>query len=291
MKILKKMPRIALALALLFVLWLAIAMFGASFGVIDQLFAFGKMTIGWGVIMAGVVGVAALIGLIAAVAIKPRSGWLTALVALAVPLGFFGGLNALRSTAESVPFIYDITTNTADAPMYSDAMMQARAASGEGVNPLIDFKVPLGQQERWEGNADLADVTAATLIAESYPELETLIVTQSPEDVLDAVKGAMEMRGFRDVTADEDTGMVEGTDVVFWYGFEDDVAARISPVEGGTSVDFRSTSRVGTSDLGVNAQRIADLIKAVQDRLAEDYPKAEEEPAPITTETAESGAE
>ncbi|MGB7374102.1 DUF1499 domain-containing protein [Pontixanthobacter sp.] len=273
MKILKNMPRIALALALLFVLWLAIAMFGASFGVIDPLFAFGTMTIGWGVIMAGVVGVAALIGLIAAVAIKPRSGWLTALVALAVPLGFFGGLNALRSTAESVPFIYDITTNPADAPRYSAAMMQARAASGEGVNPLIEFTVPLGKQDRWEGNADFADVTAATLIAEGYPELETLVVTQSPDKVMAAVKTVMELRGFRNVTADPAAGLVEGTDVVFWYGFEDDVVARIRSVDGGTHVDFRSTSRVGTSDLGVNAQRITDLIRALQDRLADADPK------------------
>ena len=79
----------------------------------------------------------------------------------------------------------------------------------------------------------------------------------------------MKMRGFANVTADKEAGIVEGTDEVFWYGFQDDVVARIRATDAGTAVDFRSTSRVGTSDLGVNAERITDLRKAVEDRLAE----------------------
>lgn len=288
MNILRKTPRLALALAIIFVIWLAIAMFGAKFGLIDKLFAFGTMTIGWGLIAAGIIGVLALIGIVVSLVMKPRSGFLSALLALIVPLAFFGGLAGLQSTAAKFPFIYDITTNTDDAPAYSADLLQARADAG--ANPMIDFAAPLGQQDMWKGNAELADVTAATLIAEGYPDLETLYVQHSPEDVLAAVKGAMEMRGFSGVVADEDAGTVEGTATVFWYGFQDDIIARIRAVEGGVNVDFRSTSRVGTSDLGVNAERIADLSKAVEDRLAEDYPRdaAVEEPADDDADEADA---
>lgn len=292
MNIFRKTPRIALALALLFIVWLAIAMFGAKFGLIDKLFAFGTMTIGGGLVIAGIVGVLAIVGLLVAIFSKPRQGFLAALVALAVPLGFFGGLSALQSKGASVPFIYDITTNTADAPQYSAAMVKARTDSGEGVNPLLDFNKPLGDYEKWAKEDGLTGATAAQLIAEGYPDLKTLTVSQSVDDALAAVEAAMEMRGFGNITADKDAGIVEGTDEVFWYGFQDDVIARIRATEDGTSIDFRSTSRLGTSDLGVNAERITDLSKAVEDRLAKDFPKVEgevEEDKPSAGEGVDEG--
>lgn len=267
MNIVRKLPRIALVLALLLIIWFVAAMFGAKWGVIDKLTAFGTMTVGIGGIAAMVTAGIALIALIVALAVKPRQGWLAALIALLIPLGVLGGFNQLRATAGSVPFIYDITTNTADAPAFSDAMVKARADSGEGVNPLVDFNAPLGNYEKWATNDDLKAKTSAQLIAGGYADLKTLTVSQSAEDVLSAVQTAMATRGFDNVTADPATGIVEGTDVVFWYGFEDDVVARVRSTPDGTEIDFRSTSRLGTSDLGVNAQRIRDLSKAVMDRL------------------------
>ncbi|MXO56592.1 DUF1499 domain-containing protein [Pontixanthobacter gangjinensis] len=272
---LRKLPRFALVLAILLVLWFAVAMFGAKFGIIDKLFAFGTMTAAWGSMMAMGLAVIAVIALLVALLVKPRSGWLAALIALIIPLAVLGGFNQLREQAGSVPFIYDITTNTADAPMYSDALVKARTDSGENVNPLLDFNSPLGTYEKWAENEELAAKTAAQLISEGYPDLKTLIVAQSPDNALKAVKEAMEMRGFENVTADEKAGTVEGTAVVFWYGFEDDIVARIRPADSGASIDFRSTSRVGTSDLGVNAERIADLSAAVSDRLASQSPEIE----------------
>jgi uncharacterized protein (DUF1499 family) len=49
--------------------------------------------------------------------------------------------------------------------------------------------------------------------------------------------------------------MVEGVAETFWFGFKDDVVARV----GDSQIDFRSVSRVGVSDLGANAARIAEL--------------------------------
>ena len=149
MNMLRKMPRIALVLALLLIVWFAIAMFGAKLGAFDKLFAFGTMTIRWGMVMAGIVALAAVTGVIVSLVMKPRQGLVSALLALVVPLAFFFGLGQLQGTAAAFPYIYDITTNTADAPQYSAAMVKARADSGDGVNPLLDFNAPLGQYDNW----------------------------------------------------------------------------------------------------------------------------------------------
>ena len=271
---LRFLPRLALVLALLLAVWFLSAMFGAKWGLIDKLTAFGTMTVGIGGMAAMVVAGVAAIALLVALLVKPRQGWVQALVALAIPLAVLVGFSQLRATAQSVPFLYDITTNTGDAPQYSAAMVKARDASG--ANPLLDFAKPLGAYEKWKDNAELSGKTAAQVIAEGYPDLATLETDRSVEDALTAISDAMKLRGFENVRMDKAQGLVEATAVVFWYGFEDDVLARVRPSPTGASIDFRSTSRVGTSDLGVNAQRIADLSAAVKDRLAKDFPQVEE---------------
>jgi fatty-acyl-CoA synthase len=73
----------------------------------------------------------------------------------------------------------------------------------------------------------------------------------------------MEEMGFAQVTADAETGRIEGVAETFWFGFKDDMVVRIA--DG--AIDFRSVSRVGVSDLGANAARIAALRDAVAERL------------------------
>lgn len=269
MNMLKKLPRLALILALLLPVWFLVASLGAKFGLWSKMFGFGTMTATIGPIAAMIIAGLGVLALIVALVAKPRKGWLGAAVAIAIPLAVLAGFNQLRTQAGSVPFIYDITTNPADAPTFSAEMVKAREDAD--ANPLLDYNTPLGNYEKWAGNEELAETTAAQLIAQGYPELSTLVVENSAADVLEVVKDAMEMRGFSGVRLDEAAGTVEGTDELFWYGFQDDVVARVRESEAGTSVDFRSTSRLGTSDLGVNAKRIADLRAAVKDRLAKDF--------------------
>ena len=45
-----------------------------------------------------------------------------------------------------------------------------------------------------------------------------------------------------------------------WFGFRDDIVIRIRPDGSGSKVDIRSKSRVGRSDLGVNAERIREFV-------------------------------
>lgn len=50
--------------------------------------------------------------------------------------------------------------------------------------------------------------------------------------------------------------IIEATDTTFWFGFKDDVIIRITGDTMSCRVDMRSVSRVGMSDVGVNADRI-----------------------------------
>ena len=55
-------------------------------------------------------------------------------------------------------------------------------------------------------------------------------------------------------------GRIEATDTTLLYGFKDDVVVRIAPDGDASRVDVRSVSRVGKSDVGVNAKRIRKFL-------------------------------
>ena len=262
-----RFARLALVLSLGMIAWFAIAMFGAKLGLWSPITGFATLTMTPALPLLGLTALLGAGALIATLIRAPRTGWAAALVALAIPAAVFAGLGALRSQAESVPFIYDITTDTADPPMFSAALVKAREA--EGANALNPLDAPLGQFDKWKGTPEVADKSTAQLIAEGYPARKSMTVAASPVDALRAAEQAMETRGFTDVTLDAKTGTVEGTAEVFWYSFLDDVVVRVRPgANGGSVIDVRSTSRVGTSDLGVNAERIADLLQGIGDMLA-----------------------
>ena len=54
--------------------------------------------------------------------------------------------------------------------------------------------------------------------------------------------------------------VLDEADRMIDIGFRDDIVIRIRPDGSGSKVDIRSKSRVGRSDLGVNARRIRELI-------------------------------
>ena len=58
--------------------------------------------------------------------------------------------------------------------------------------------------------------------------------------------------------------MIEATATTFWFGFKDDVVVRIRSTANGSIVDVRSVSRVGRSDLGVNAKRIRAILNGIE---------------------------
>jgi len=62
--------------------------------------------------------------------------------------------------------------------------------------------------------------------------------------------------GWRVVSSAPAEGRLEASDTTRWFGFTDDIVVRVTAAPNGSRIDVRSASRVGRSDLGVNARRI-----------------------------------
>ena len=91
-----------------------------------------------------------------------------------------------------------------------------------------------------------------------------MLLKTSAEDAYARAKAALASEGLKVVTDDPATGRLEAVATSFWYGFKDDLVARVAPEGSCARVDMRSVSRVGMSDLGQNCKRIAAVAAAIQ---------------------------
>lgn len=255
--------RLALALALLLPVYFAVAALGTKFGLWGWQTGLVTLTVRTGPILLGAVALVALVSLIVVLVRKPRTGWLLSLIALLVPLGIFGALAFVRGQAADIPPIHDIATDVENPPAFSQVTLDERAAGD--ANPLNDYRTPLGELEPWANSeAPLANQSHAQVIRQAHPDLAPLPTgSASKDEAMVAVAAAMMELGFDKVTSDMANSRVEGVAETFWFGFKDDVVARVDDGQ----IHFRSVSRVGVSDLGANAARIAELREAVAARL------------------------
>ena len=152
-------------------------------------------------------------------------------------------------TVKSVPFIHDITTDTVNPPAFI-AVVAAREA--EGANPH-----------------DYAGETVARQQECGYPNLKPLVVDAEPATAYDRALDVANGMEWEIVATDRALGRIEATDTSTWYGFKDDIVIRVLADESGTRsrVDMRSLSRVGRSDVGVNAARIRTYLDALDESL------------------------
>lgn len=258
--------RTALVLALLLPVYFMAAALGTKFGLWGWQTGLGTMVIGAGPILIGGVALIALLALIVTIIKPPRTGWKVALVALAIPLAIFAGLGVLRARAVAIPPIHDVATDTVSPPAFSDAVLKQRSAAD--ANPLNGYDVPLGTLDPWKGDrfSAIATKTNGEIVRENYGSLVPIALGETNvAAALDATSKAMLEMGFKDVRVHRDTNSVEGVAETFWYGFKDDVVVRVA----NGKIDFRSVSRVGLSDLGANAARIAKLRALVAANLPE----------------------
>lgn len=258
--------KIVLALLAFLPLYFAVAALGTKIGLWSWQTGLMSLTFGGGVILLAIVALAALVSLIIALRTKPRRNGLlaAAIIGLLVPGAVFVMFTAARGAAGDNP-IHDIATDTANPPAFSAETMAAREAAG--ANPLSDYQTPLGQLELYQSvPPELAIKSHAQIITDNYSSLAPLpLAGASRADAVAAVAAAMDTMGFKDIRTDVAAGTVEGVAESFWFGFKDDVVARI----GESEIDFRSVSRVGRSDLGANAARIAKLRKLVAGQIGQ----------------------
>lgn len=152
-----------------------------------------------------------------------------------------------QQLAGSVPPIHDITTDIQDPPLFV-AIAPLRASAPNPPEYLG------GETSR--------------LQRQFYPDMLSRVYVQSPAEVFAAVTALVTEFGWEVVDANMAEGRVEATATTRWFGFKDDVVIRLEQGPGDSTVfDMRSKSRVGRSDIGVNANRIRTFINALNERL------------------------
>ena len=246
--------RITLALAILSPLIFMLAGLGSRFGIWSWQFGLGTLTREVGPVVLTATLIFGLFSLLLFFFVKPRKGLIIALAAIIIPAAGFAHLTSVRSTAASLPFIHDITTDTQDPPTFGSVIMAEREAT-PGVN-TVDYA---GKRDR-EPDGRLV----SALQTQAYPEIRTLVLSEPPETAFGRAEQVARDMGWKIKETDADSGRIDATDTTFWYGFRDDVAIRLRPAQGGgTRLDVRSVSRVGGSDLGATAARIEKFLDAM----------------------------
>lgn len=163
------------------------------------------------------------------------AGVLCGLVTVAIPWQWW-------RTAQRVPPIHDITTDT-DTPPAFVAILPLR----QGAPNTADYGGPevAAQQRR------------------GYPDLGPLLLPAPPAQAFARALTAAHDMGWNVVAAEPAEGRIEATDTTFWFGFIDDIVVRVRAEQSGSRIDVRSVSRVGRSDVGTNAARIAAYLERI----------------------------
>jgi uncharacterized protein (DUF1499 family) len=206
-----------------------------------------------GIALSALVGLlAALVSLVGiAVTLAGRkSGTLVAIVGLVIGLAAATPVATTMMKASKVPRIHDITTDLSNPPQFA-AIARIREDS-HAPNSLDRLAPP-----------NLADLQRG-----AYPDIVTLDVAEQPGKVYEAAEAVAKDMGWEIVAATPETGLIEATDTTKLIHFKDDIAVRVTEKDGGAAVDVRSVSRIGMSDLGVNAARIRVFLAALKAKLA-----------------------
>lgn len=195
---------------------------------------------------AGTCVAAALAALLGAF-IARRGAIVTGLIALLIAATTAYVPWSLRETARRVPPIHDISTDTVNPPQF----MRVAALRRKTDHP-VSYDGP----------------EVAALQKKGYPDIVPIVLNAPREKVFDAARSVLAGMGLHVLDADPAQGRLEATETSLLFGFEDDVVVRIAAgPDGTTRVDIRSKSRVGRSDLGINAGRIRSFTATLRNRF------------------------
>ncbi len=199
-------------------------------------------------------GVLALIGIIGRLVGRRGTGKLN-MLSLVVSLLFSAYLLQLVATARSVPAIHDVATNLEDVPAFTRLSVRP-----DNLENVPDEGIPelarLDPESRWKA-----------IHRRAYGDLRTLRVPAGVAETTERAASLARSRGWTVASIDSQAGIVEATATSFFFRFKDDVVVRVRPDPGNmraSLVDMRSISRVGGSDIGMNAKRIRAFMADLQ---------------------------
>lgn len=177
------------------------------------------------------------------------------LVALLVAVGFVAYLMSQIVTARSAPAIHDATTDLADVPQFTKLTVRE-----DNLENIPDDGRPelaaLDPENRWKA-----------IHRQAYGDLRSISLPLSVSAATQRAEALARDRGWSVAHVDRKAGIVEATATTLFFRFKDDVVVRVRPDParpGGSIVDMRSISRVGGSDIGVNAARIRAFLADLQ---------------------------
>jgi uncharacterized protein (DUF1499 family) len=236
----RRMAELAIALTLLGLLVLVSASVGYRLGWWSVGVAFGILRVS--VYAAAGTAVVALIGVVAALVSRRWTALAAAALAIVVAGATAAVPLAMQRTAQSVPRIHDITTDTEDPP---------------------EFVALRALRERAPNGAAYGGPTVAAEQRKAYPDVTPLLLSVTPNRAFGLVEATARAMGWQIVATAPADGRLEATDTTRWFRFKDDVVIRVSPAATGSRIDIRSVSRLGRSDLGANARRVRAFLAAL----------------------------
>lgn len=199
----------------------------------------------WATYVAAVALVLSGFGLIQTRPRAARRGLAIAVLGLLLALFPLGMALQWEVASRTTPPINDISTDTADAPVFWDMP-----------NPT-----------------DYPGAKTAALQRAAYPDLAPLKLGLTPEQAFAQALSVAQAKSWTVVSSVPAEGRIEATSSSLLYGFTDEVIVRVKAAEGGALVDVRSRSRLGRVDRGVNAKRIRAYLAALQERAAANKPQ------------------
>lgn len=185
--------------------------------------------------LAGVA--AALIGFLSWIRGRGK-GAISVLIGLMLSLPVAGLGIGFDLSARNTPPINDISTDTEDPPVFWFTATPTDYPSGNAA-PQIS----------------------------AYPHVKPLEVALSFDEAFELALELVEERGWEVLSADPDESQIEAIATSKLFGFQDEVAVRVTEIETGVRIDLRSRSRLGKIDRGANAKRITAFLADLQSHI------------------------
>lgn len=228
----------AFALAVVCALAAALGGYGRQWELWDH--RIGFTIVRTAIYTAAVVGVLALSAAVWAFRQQDRRSAVAALSAAALTVALVVPAWNLQHTAEMVPRIHDITTDTDNPPQWV-ALKEVRENAANGAK----YAGPkLAEQQK-----------------AAYPDIQPHRSSDATTRLFERALAAAKTMGWEIVAAEAAEGRIEAIATTKWFRFKDDIVIRIRAQDGGSRLDIRSMSRIGRSDLGTNARRIREYLK------------------------------
>jgi uncharacterized protein (DUF1499 family) len=167
-------------------------------------------------------------------------------IGIIIALSLVGVIGYWARAGFTAPPIHDVSTSLDAPPAFEK--LKLRADNMEGVESVA----------RWQ-----------KLHRGAYGDIQPVLLDKTPAQAMTIVRKAVAQRGWDVAVSTPER--IEATDTVSPFKFKDDVVIVVAPTPaGGAEINMRSVSRVGLSDLGVNAGRVRALIKDITSAAGEE---------------------